>query len=44
MGQEVEIYSQSEKRKITIQNMCIYKERIENGYYRRVFDAIKEML
>ena len=44
MGEEVEIYSQSEKRKITIQNMCIYKERVENGYYKWVFEAIKEKL
>ncbi|MBR5129975.1 MAG: NUDIX domain-containing protein [Alphaproteobacteria bacterium] len=44
MGQEIEICSQNEKRKITIQNMCIYKERIENGYYKWVFDAIKEQL
>ena len=44
MGQEIEICSQNEKRKITIQNMCIYKERVENGYYKWVFDSIKEQL
>ena len=43
-GQEINISSQNEKRKITIQNMCIYKERIENGYYKWVFDAIKDQL
>ena len=43
-GMEIEVCSQNEKREITIQNMCAYSERIQNGYYKQVFDKIKEIV
>lgn len=32
----------NEKRNITIRHMCAYRERLDNGYYKKVFDKIKE--
>lgn len=41
-GKEIEMISKNEKRNITIRHMCAYRERLDNGYYKKVFDRIKE--
>ena len=43
-GDKITIHSKIGFKKITIQNMCAYQERIENGYYQKVFNKIKELI
>ncbi len=38
----IEIKSSKENRKIDISNFCLYQERLKNGYYKKVFEQIKQ--
>ena len=43
-GEEVEIVSLSETRKITLKDMCAIKERIKNNYYYDVFNFLQQII
>ncbi len=43
-GKEIEVVALSQKRKISLKDMCAFKERIQIGYYASVFNALKSII
>ena len=44
LGEEVEIVSLSEIRKITLKDMCAFEERVKNNYYHDVFNSLQQII
>ena len=43
-GEEVEINSVTQKRKITLKDMSAFEERIKNNYYHDVFKSLQQII